>query len=154
MRYLLDTNPVRTQQRIDPSLTPPRSPRNTRPIAAAMTTMDVSEQILIRPTSFLSLRVRAYTNPSPGSIAAPATICRYTPNASSRIPTSTHSTCRGYQSGSSQSNRVFIERSTRYPNRKQAATSTPMSIQWDLSVLFQSVRATWSPIRRRLNAAV
>lgn len=58
-RYLLDTNPVRRQQSTDPSLTPPRFPRNTSPMIAAMTTMDVSEQMRMTPTSFLSLRVRA-----------------------------------------------------------------------------------------------
>lgn len=58
-RYRLDTNPVSRQQSTDPSLTPPRFPRNTRPIIAAMTTMDVSEQMRMTPTSFLSLSVRA-----------------------------------------------------------------------------------------------
>lgn len=66
----------------------------------------------------------------------------------------THRTWSGYSVGWRSANRLFIEKSTRYPNRKQAITSTPMSILADGSAFFQSVRATWNPMRRRLNAAV
>ena len=41
--YLLATTPVSRQHRIVPSLTPPKVPRPTMPIRAAMTTIVVSE---------------------------------------------------------------------------------------------------------------
>ena len=41
--YLLATTPVSRQQRIVPSLTPPKVPRPTMPISAAMTTIVVSD---------------------------------------------------------------------------------------------------------------
>lgn len=67
---------------------------------------------------------------------------------------STHRTWSGYSVGCRSANRLFIEKSTRYPKRKHAITSTPMSSFVEGSALFQSVRATWNPMRRRLNAAV
>lgn len=47
--YLLASSPVRRQQIIVPSLTPPRVPRPTMPMAVAMITMMESEVMRTLP---------------------------------------------------------------------------------------------------------
>lgn len=53
-----------------------------------------------------------------------ATTWRYTPKASTQIPTSTESTCRGYSAGAKSAN-IHMEKSIRYPNAKEMTTSRP-----------------------------
>ncbi|GEM_PF-3795975 len=150
--YLLDTNPVSTQHITEPMPTPPRVPMAAMPMAAATITMVVSEHMRTIPTSFLMRSVREYTNPSPGSMTAPATICRYTPIARMTMPIRTQSTWTGSESGLRPSNSA-MDRSTRYPKRKHTTTSTARSALADGSAFFQSVNAAWNAMSMRLNAA-
>ena len=98
-RYLRARSPVNMQQTIVPSLTPPRFPRPSSPMTAAMMTIDVSEQTRTFPYDFLTRSVRAYTNPSPGTMTTFATTWRYTPNASMNMPMTTDAIWSQYSEG-------------------------------------------------------
>lgn len=97
--------------------------------------------------------VRAYANPSPGTMTTSARIWKYTPNARMAIPPRTDAIWSRYPEGA-KPEKTHIEKSTRYPKRNEMMISSRMLILVVRSMVDLSVRMYWRVTRSRLNRTV